>query len=184
MKKLSVIIEKNLQVKKVLALLILTSLIYLIMLGVTIPLVSTYAEELKLLDMMPMGYDFDDVNALFSALGPKGRNAYLYNQLPVDMIYPALFGMSFCLLLAYLLKKLNRYNGKLFYLCLLPLFAGFADYMENVGIIVLLTNYPNLTSGLVPITAFFSLLKSGVTTLYFLILIGTFILLGIKTLKK
>lgn len=184
MKKLRVIIDKNLQGKKVLALFTLTNLIYFIMLGITIPLVSGYAEGLKLLDMMPMGYGFDYVNALFDTLGPKGRDTYLYRQLPVDLVYPALFGVSYCLVLAYFLKKLNSLNSKLFYLCLLPLFAGLADYLENIGIINLLTDYPNLTSHMVTITAFFSLLKSSITTLYFLILIGILILLGIKTMRK
>lgn len=184
MKKLRALINKNLQGKKVLALFILTNLIYFIMLGITIPLVSGYAEGLKLLDMMPMGYDLDYVNTLLDTLGSKGREAYLYRQLPLDMIYPGLFGISYCLVLAYFLKKLNMFNSTSFYFCLLPLFAGLADYMENIGIINLLTNYPNLTSGMVTTTAFFSLLKSSLTTLYFLILIGILILLGIKTLRK
>ncbi len=139
---------------------------------------------MKLLDMMPLGYDLDYVNALFETLGQQGRHAYLYIQLPVDMVYPALFGISYCLVLAFFLKKLNKFNSRLFYLCLLPLFAGLADYLENIRIINLLTNYPNLTPGMVTTTSFFSLLKSSITTLYFLILIGILILLGIKTLRK
>lgn len=154
------------------------------MLTVTIPKVMGYTNGMKLLDMMPLGYDLDYVNALFNTLGPKGREVYLYRQLPVDMVYPALFGISYYLLLAYFLKKLNKFNSKLFYFCLLPPFAGLADYLENIGIISLLTNYPNLTSGMVTTTAFFSLLKSAGTTLYFMILLVTLILLGIKTLKK
>lgn len=184
MKKLRAIIGKNLQGKKVLALFIMTTLMYFIMLGITIPLVSGYAEGLKLLDMMPTGYNLDYVNTLFDALGPKGRDTYLYRQLPIDMIYPALFGISYCSILAYFLKKLNKFDTKFFYLCLLPLFAGLADYLENFGIINLLINYPNLTSGMVTNAAFFSLFKSGVTTLYFIILLVTLILTGIKTLRK
>ncbi|MGB5371024.1 MAG: hypothetical protein WBN18_11385 [Flavobacteriaceae bacterium] len=177
-------IEKNISGKKVLFLFILTNLVYIPMLTITIPKVMGHANGMKLLDMMPLGYDLDYVKALFNALGPQGRDAYLYNQLPLDMVYPALFGISYCLLLAYFLKKLNKFNSKLFYLCLLPLFAGLADYLENIGIINLLTNYPDLTPSMVTTTAFFSLLKSGATTLYFLILIGTLLLLGIKTLRK
>jgi len=184
MKKLKAIIETNLQGKKVLFFFVVTNLVYILMLTVSIPKVMGYANGMKLLDMMPTGYDLEYVNPLFNALGPQGRDVYLYNQLPVDMVYPTLFGISYCLLLAYFLKKLNKLDTKLFYLCLLPLFAGLSDYLENIGIINLLTNYPNLTPGMVTTTAFFSLFKSGFTTLYFLILIGILILLGIKTLKK
>lgn len=177
-------IEKNVSGKKVLFFFVLTNLVYILMLTVTIPKVMRYANDMKLLDMMPLGYDLDYVNSLFNALVPKGRDAYLYLQLLVDMVYPALFGIGYCLVLAYFLKKLNTFNSKLFYLCLLPLFAGLSDYLENFGIINLLANYPNLTSGMVTTTAFFSLLKSGITTIYFLILIGILILFGIKTLRK
>lgn len=184
MEKFRQIIGRNIQGKKVLVLFILTSLVYVLMVAVTIPNVSEHANSMLLLDMMPMGYEFDYVKALFDTLGAQGRNAYLYHQLPVDMIYPGLFGISYCLVLAYFLKKLNKFDSKLFYLCLLPLFAGLADYMENIGIINLLTNYPNLTSGMVTTTAFFSLFKSGVTTFYFLILFVILLLLGIKTLRR
>lgn len=154
------------------------------MLTVTIPKVMGYANSMKLLDMMPLGYDFDYVNALLNTLGPQGRDAYLYNQLPLDMVYPALFGVSYCLLLAYFMEKLNKFDTKLFFLCLLPLLAGFFDYLENVGIVNMLTNYPNLTSEIATTTSFFSLFKSVVTTLYFMILVVTLALLGIKTLRK
>jgi hypothetical protein len=184
MEKLRTFIGRNLQGKKVLVLFVLTNLVYILMLTMTIPKVMGYADGMKLLDMMPTGYDLDYVNGLFEALGPMGRDAYLFRQLPLDMVYPALFGISYCLVLAYFIKKLNRDNSTLIYLCLLPFMAGFADYMENIGIINLLINYPNLTPSTVTTTAFFSLIKSGTTTLYFLILIGTLILLGIKTLRK
>lgn len=184
MKKLRTFIGRNLQGKKVLFFFVLTNLIYILMLTVTIPRVMGYANGMQLLDMMPLGYDLEYVNALFETLEPTGRDAYLYYQLPIDMVYPALFGISYCLVLAYFLKKLNKFDTKLWYLCLLPPFAGLSDYLENFGIINLLTNYPNLTSGMVTTTAFFSLLKSGVTTLYFLILIGTLLLFGIETLRK
>jgi hypothetical protein len=184
MEKLRKIIDRNLQGKKVLLLFVLTNLLYILMLTFTIPTVMGFANGMKLLDMMPLGYDLDYANALFNALGQQGRDAYLYDQLPMDMVYPALFGISYCLVLAYFLKKLNKIDTKLFYLCLLPLFAGLADYLENFGIINLMTNFPNLTSGMVTTTSFFSLLKSGATSLYFLILIGTLIFLGIKAWRK
>ena len=69
-----------------------------------------FSGELKLLDMMPIGYNSEYINSLFETLGENGRRVYLYSQLPVDMIYPFLFGISYCLLIGYLLKKLNKSN--------------------------------------------------------------------------
>ena len=154
------------------------------MLTITIPKVVAYANGKRLLDMMPTGYDLDYVKALFNALGPQGRDTYIYRQLPVDMVYPLLFGVSYCLVFAYFLKKLKKFHSKLFYFCLLPLFAGVADYLENIGILNLLANYPNLTSDMVRTVSVFSLAKSVITTLYFMILLVALIFLGIKTWRK
>ena len=142
-----------------------------------------FSNQMNLLDMMPTGYDVNYVNILLYTLGEEGRNAYLFNQIPVDMIYPFLFGISYCLVFVYFKKKLNRDKGLLFYGCLLPLIAGIADYFENIGIIYLLNSYPNITNFSVSITNFFTVLKSGTTTVFFVLLIIMLLILGVKRLK-
>lgn len=183
MKRIKEIISKNLAGKKVLLLFVITNIIYAIMLVVTIPETMTFSNGMKLLDMMPTGYDSEYVHALFETLGVKGRDFYLYKQIPVDMIYPFLFGISYCLLIAYFLKKLNKLNTTFFYLCFLPIIAGIADYLENFGIINMLNNYPNLSPISIDTTNAFSIVKSMATTIYFLGLIITLLLFGIKIAK-
>lgn len=165
------LIEKNLSGKKVLLMLIVTNVIYVIMLTITIPRVMSFAGGMKILDMMPTGYSHDYVNTLLTTLGNEGRHAYLYNQLPLDAIYPFMCGTSYCLLLAYVLSKLNKLKGPIFYLCLIPVFSGLFDYCENIGIVTMLTTYPNNSAGLTNVTSVFSVLKSSFTTSYFIILI-------------
>ena len=183
-KLLQEIIYRESKGKTVLILFILTNLVYVFMLAVTIPKVTEFAGGMKLLDMMPAGYDTQYVNSLFSALGVEGRFAYLYSQIPVDMIYPMLFGFSYCLLFAWFLKKTNLNESSFFYLCFLPVFAGISDYIENFGIITLLKNYPNYSQETVSITNTFSMLKSTTTTLYFLALIILLIVFGAQILKN
>ncbi|MFQ5445390.1 MAG: hypothetical protein ACE5FF_00500 [Saprospiraceae bacterium] len=178
------IILRNINGKKVLLLFILTSLVYGFMLMVTIPKVMSFSDGMKLLDMMPAGYNLEYVNSFFNTLGEKGRDAYLFNQIPVDLIYPFLFGISNCLLMAYFLHKLNRLNGPLFYLCLLPLAAGILDYGENVGIITMLTNYPEISDLSVTTANIFTVSKSVVTSAYFVALIITLIALGVNALNR
>ena len=153
------------------------------MLFVTIPKTVAYSGGMKLLDMMPQGYDFEYVNELFNKLGEEGREVYLFNQIPVDMIYPLLFGITYSLLIGYFLKKLDKLNTHFFYLCLIPMIAGVADYLENIGIITMLYDYPDLSITQINITNFFTLIKSLSTTLFFLILIIIIIIVGIKRLK-
>lgn len=138
------------------------------MLTVTIPEVMQYSEGLKILDMMPTGYDIQYVNTLFNALGKAGRDLYLYHQLPLDLIYPALFGISSCLVLSYFLNTIGKFDGKLFFLCLLPLCSGLFDYGENIGIISMLRSYPNISALQVQTTSIFTVLKSTFAFIFFI----------------
>lgn len=177
-KKMKDLIKRNISGKKILFLFILTNIIYAIMLTITIPKVMSFSGGMKLLDMMPTGYSVEYVNSLLNTLGEKGRDAYLFNQLPIDMIYPYLFGVSYCLILAYFLNKLGKIESYLFYLTFLPLFSGLFDYFENIGIITMLNSYPDNSIILTLITNVFSVLKSSFTTSYFIILIIILIVFG------
>ncbi|GGZ92443.1 hypothetical protein [Algibacter mikhailovii] len=184
MKRLTNFIDKHTSGKKVLGLFILTNSVYIIMLTVTIPKTMEFSNGMKLLDMMPSGYDLNYVNELFSTLGENGRATYLTNQIPMGMIYPLLFGLSYCLLLGYFLKKLNKLHIPYLYLCILPLIAGISDYLENTGIIIMLNHYPDLTETMVNTSHTFTILKSISTTVFFIALIIILILLGLKFLKS
>jgi len=184
MNRLTKFINRNISGKKVLGLFILTNAVYVFMLIVTIPKTMGFSNGMKLLDMMPIGYDLNYVSELFNSLGEIGREVYLTNQIPVDMVYPLLFGLTYCLLLAYFLKKLNKLNTSFIYLCLIPIIAGIADYLENFGIIAMLKNYPELTEVAVITTSSFSLIKSISTSVFFIVLIVMLIILGIKFLKR
>lgn len=105
MRKLNQLLERNITGKKVLVLFLLTSGIYSFMLVYTIPKTMEYANGLKLLDMMPLGYDLAYVNQLFNALGENGRIFYLTTQIPVDMVYPFMFGISYSLIFGYFLRS-------------------------------------------------------------------------------
>jgi len=184
MKRIRRIIETNLTGKKVLLLFILTNIVYAVMLTVTIPKTMTFSNGLKLLDMMPLGYDFEYINMLFETLGENGRQVYLTNQLPVDMIYPFFFGVSYCLLIGYFLNKLNKLNSVFFFLCFLPLIAGIADYAENYGIFTMLNNFPDFSPITAKVTNVFSVVKSMSTTVFFVALTLILLLFGIKKIKE
>ncbi len=181
------LIRKNITGKKVLILFIITNIVYVFMLAVTIPAVMLYSGGMDLLDMMPGGYDTGYLMTLFDKLGEAGRNVYLYKQIPADMIYPLLFAMGYTLLLGYVLNKLGRFEGRLFYLCYVPIFSGLFDYLENIGIIVMLKSYPDISTGLIQTTSIFSVCKSVSTTIFFSTLIVLLIILAlnkIRTAKK
>ncbi len=170
-KTLRALVKRNSNGKKVLLFIIATNIIYALMLTFTIPMVINLSNGMKILDMMPSGYSVEYVNALLQALGTEGRNAYLFKQLPLDMVYPGLFAITYCLLMGYLLDKLGKLEGPLFYFCWIPLFSGLFDYVENVGIITILSSYPNVSVFVIKATSVFSVLKSSFTTGYFIIVL-------------
>ena len=174
------IIIKNLDGKKILLLFLLTGMIYLTMLTVTIPKLTGFADSLKILDMMPTGYSPTYVNSLLDTLGPDGRHFYLFYQLPLDMVFPGINAVTFCMIFGYFFQKLGRIDSILFYICYLPLFAGLFDYCENIGIITMLNSYPGNPVILSTITNLFSILKSSLTTIYSLILIFVLIAFTLK----
>jgi hypothetical protein len=150
------------------------------MLVVTIPKVMGFSGGMKILDMMPTGYDPAYVNSLLDALGPDGRNVYLFNQIPLDMVFPGINAITFCLIFGYFFQKLGKIDSILFYICYLPLLAGLFDYCENIGIISILNSYPNNPEILSIVTNLFSILKSSLTTIYSLILLFVLIVFGVK----
>jgi hypothetical protein len=139
-----------------------------------------FAGGLKLLDMLPTGYTPDYVNSLLNALGSDGRNAYLFQQIPLDLIYPCLFGVTYCLIFAFIIKKLGKENSFLFYFCFIPVFAGIFDYLENIGIIIILKSYPDNSTTISKMSNVFSISKSTLTTIYFIILLITLLALLTK----
>jgi small-conductance mechanosensitive channel len=154
--------------KTVLVFFILSGIFYTTMLAFTIPKVSAFANGMKILDMIPEGYDKDYVDTLFAALGENGRFTYLYKQIPLDLIFPALFGIGFCLLFAFIL----------------PLIASISDYVENIGIITMLRQFPNYSDETVTITSTFSFLKSSTITIYFIALIFLLVAFGVQYVKS
>lgn len=149
--------------------------VYLVMLFYTIPAVQAYAPEMKVFDLMPAGYSYDYAIKLLSSLGDEGREAYLYLQLPPDLIYPALFSISSSLLLAWLFLKSHDEESRIFALCLVPMFAGLFDYLENFQIVVMILTFPDISQLQVTMASAATIAKSGLTTIFFLLLFFAFI---------
>ncbi len=177
------LVVKNLVGSRILILFFLTGLIYTLMLTITIPMVMSHSGGLKILDMMPTGYDYTYVKSLMDALGEEGRNIYLYRQIPLDLIFPSLMGITFCLIIAYFLRYINKLDSRWFYVVSFPLLAGTFDYCENFGFITMLLNYPVLPDSLVTISNIFTLIKSANFTLSYVAFIVLLIIAGVKKLK-
>ena len=187
MNKVITVLENHATGRKIFIFFLLSTSVYLAMLLITIPKVLSFSEGMKVLDMMPGGYGPDYVLDLFKTLGEEGRRVYLWNQIPLDMLYPGLFGITYSLMLFYILKILLRKDSNWFILAFLPLAGGFFDYLENIGIIIMLNSYPSFSALLVKLTSISTVLKSVSITISFVVLLvclGLLLWNKLKPVKK
>jgi len=145
-------------------------IVYVAMLSYTIPSVEKYANGMKLFDLSPGGYSYEYATALLTQLGERGRDLYLYTQLPIDFLYPVLFVISCSLLLSWLFLKVNDPSSRLFYFCFVPVAAGTFDYIENILIIGLISSYPDISPEQVELSSLVTIAKSVLTTIFFIVL--------------
>lgn len=145
--------------------------VYASMMLITLARLLEMSGGIPVFDMMPAGYDNEYASSLLTALGSDGRNYYLWRQIPMDLIYPALFGISFFLLATWLVGKLPAFQRILRLSAMVALAAGAFDYIENIFIILMIRNYPDLPDLLVNAASIATLSKSGLTMIYFTVLI-------------
>jgi len=172
---------RNIGGKRVLIWFVLTYTIYTLLLLVSIPEVMSFSGGMPIFNIMPFGYTDEYAMKLLFTLGNEGRNAYLFHQIPIDLFFPFLFALSNCILTGFLLNKLNHLKGNYVYLCLIPVFASWFDYLENIGVMAMLLHFPDVTSSMIQFSDFFSVAKSLLITLYFIVLF--FILLFVLRKK-
>jgi len=172
-------IFRNIQVKWVLFWFVVTYLVYSALLFIVVPELMTYTGGKPIFNIMPFGYSDEYVKGVLEMMGEKGRHAYLYHLIPIDLFFPFMFAFSNCILTGYLLSRLHALRGHFIYLCLVPVFASWFDYLENLGVMALLLKFPNDTDAWIQLASFFSVVKSLLITIYFLVL-ATILLLIVK----
>ncbi len=177
-------IESKASRANIIVMLAITIAVYVYMLLVSLPYVMSFAGGMRLFDLMPTGYSPEYAENLLGILGADGRHAYLVRQIPFDMLYPGLFAISYAMLSAFILKNIFTSTNKFRYLILLPIFAGLFDYLENTGIISMLIMYPDFSKTLASVSSVCTVLKSLLTTVFFLLLGLGIILAVVRRFKS
>ena len=173
-------IYRNISRRRVLIWVVITYLFYAFILLVSVPSILTYTNGMNTFNMMPFGYSSEYVMKLLITLGSEGRHVYLLHQIPLDLIFPFIFAFGNCLLIGFLLNKMNSLKGNLLYLCLLPVFASWFDFLENIGVMTLLFNYPNVSELVIQFSDFFSVTKSLLMNIFFFVLFVMLLFVGFK----
>jgi hypothetical protein len=115
-------------------------------------------------DLRPTGYSLDDATALIAALGEDGRHLYLWRQIPLDTVYPALLAYWSAGAICWFARPLRPAPKRWFQTAApLAFVAALFDYLENALIVWMLNTAPDLSPTLVGISSLATLAKSGFT---------------------
>jgi len=152
--------------------------IYVLMINVTLAHIEALSDQVPF-DMRPFGYDPHEAAQLLDALGEVGRTYYLTRQIPLDTVYPALLAMTLVSAICWFGLRLP--NSKLVLAGItFSLGAALFDYTENLGIVVMILSWPDLSHAVVYATSVASITKSCLTTAAALITL----FLGIKWMRR
>ena len=146
--------------------------IYLVMITVTLAHIEAISGHVPF-DMRPLGYGPADATALLDALGTDGRNYYLNRQIPLDTLYPATLALTLVATIFWFGQRVS--NRKLIRIGIaLSLGSALFDYVENIGIAIMLWVGTDVSAPLVYATGAATIAKSTLTTLavFFAVLAG------------
>ncbi len=146
-------------------------IIYLVMVLGTLRHLTDLAGVLPF-DLRLTGYSQVDAEGLLQALGRSGRHYYLTRQIPLDTLYPALLALT---LISALRWRSFRFGPTLMTKIggALAILAATFDYLENVGISLMLLTGSESDLALVKAASTASILKSALTTAAILAVIAS-----------
>jgi len=118
----------------------------------------------------------DDAHEIISGYGERGKRFYNYIQI-VDTFYPIAYSLLLALLIGYALKGAAKGYRRV---CLLPFAGGLFDYLENIGIFIMLRLHPEPIQSLASAAHWMSVGKFGLIGLSIVIVL----LLGVFSVFK
>jgi hypothetical protein len=136
--------------------------IYFLMLNVTLAHIEATSGHVPF-DMRPLGYGLQDAVALLDELGEDGRRYYLNRQIPLDTVYPALLALTLISAIRWFGRRLHA-DGLVRIGVILSSAAAVFDYIENIGVVAMITSWPDLPNAVVYASSIATVAKSALTT--------------------
>ncbi len=150
---LSAWLEKHVNRKRLFFLFAAYAAILAVMSFVFIPAICANTGGMKIFDLKLWSYGMDYAVAFKNAMGDFGRDIYLQTQLPLDMIYPLVYGLMY---IALANKIYNKINLPIF---LIVTILCLSDYTENIlSYIILIPD--NISTAVVSAASVFTDIKT------------------------
>ncbi len=114
-------------------------------------------KEVGIIDL-GIGFDIAKIKQQVADYGDAGRVYYRRTELTLDILYPLAYAAFFSLILSLLMQTLPLDSG-LRRWNILPFIMLAFDYVEDVFIVMMLSNYPDWSDTTAMLCAVFRLLK-------------------------
>ncbi|MGL1919990.1 MAG: hypothetical protein OCD03_03085 [Hyphomicrobiales bacterium] len=164
--------------------LIVSNVLFAAIMIWSLPHLSQIADGLIMFDARPGGYSLIQAQSVIDGLGEAGKEFYLGMQLWLDLFYPALFAISFVLLISKFLQAYKLPKWAIRALLAAPLLTAVFDYSENHYITLMLQSDLPLTAHLVSNSSLATVLKSVASTITQVTALILFVLFLIRKFKK
>ena len=173
--------------------LLMSQSIYAIMQSYSIPRICQEAGGLQIFDMNPLGYTYEYAHKFLLQLSEEGYTLYLHVQLPLDILFPilnGLTGLSTFILLLRLYNKVKNTSASSIYSSFskaalaLPLVAMLFDYLENIMIFMMLSYKAAVPIILVYVASTFTIIKSISTLVFYIVVIAILLVNGAAWIRS
>ncbi len=130
-----------------------------------------YSHGVDLIDLM-LTYTPDTVYSMLAAYGEDGRSFYRAFAMSADLVYPVVYSTFLGLITSWLLQRVAAPGGKAQLLNLLPFGAMLFDWLENAGVITMLSAYPTTLPTLARISSTFTSFKWGFSAVTLFVIVA------------
>lgn len=130
-----------------------------------------------------LGYTTDQALHMLTALGEQGRIFYLMRIIPIDYLFPLSYMLCYSGWIALVLKYIEPIR-RIKYLLFVPFMAMVFDWIENIGVIFMLNNYPLLPKWAVFTSSTAGILKMICIVASVAIIAVLFLVLFVKRRKE
>ncbi|WP_422358805.1 hypothetical protein [Reichenbachiella sp.] len=170
---------------RIITLFILAHLVLLMMMLFTFPRINAQLGT-EAFDLKAMGYSVEEATVMINKLDQATVDLYLFPQLfLLDLFYPLLLGLLLSALIIRLSHLIKLPSGHILSnLYLLPFLAMLLDYGENILIAKMITNSNHVSETIIKTASLFTQIKSGTTTLCWLVVVVYFVVWLVRKKRR
>ena len=133
------------------------------------------------LDSQIFPYKPEQAIEWINAFDNQGRAVYIWTELTADLVFPVSYALTTSLGIYWASSKLRGADRPFTWLSRLPFIGMFADYLENVCVLILLFSVPSGPLFVAQLASILTPVKWAVDLTVGIVAISLFLIVGIKS---